>query len=145
MHKSIRSLNFFLAILISMVFTISTADAYGSREGGRQVGCKGPSFKQLSPAKDSVVSEFSDFSAVIFNADKKFLVVKLNGSEIEPEVVQRGSGALVVTGSLESPVTEAGFVTVSLRAKARGGKCPKRLVYRVKVEPNAGDGSSTSE
>ena len=129
MMIKVRAGVFFLSIT-----AVPLASAYGGGGGGLlRPSCIPPSISEESPQKDAVVASFSEFSFVTSpNTDKTTVVVKINGQVADAAITQKGYGGLLVTGKLPQPVTEAGFVTISIAAASTPG-CNKYYVYRVKV------------
>jgi len=119
--------------------------AYGGGGGDlKRPSCIPPSFSEESPQKDAVLPAFSEFSFVASaNTKKPTIVVKINGQVKDVAITEKRDGGLLVTGRLPDPVTQEGFVTISISA-ASTPDCIKNYVYRVRIS-GEGKGAALSQ
>jgi hypothetical protein len=112
-----------------------SAYAYGGYGGRSRELCKPPSFSDETPARNAVVSSFSDFSFIASsNTDKSTLVVKVNGEVVDVTIKEKPHGAFAVEGSIPQPITQEGVIRISISANS-ARTCNKSYVYLVKVKP----------
>ncbi len=113
--------------------------AYGGGASKRVQSCVAPRIYELQPAQDSVVASLKDVSmSVSKEAKKPSITLKINGETVPATIAETGGGNFSVRASLDSEISEPGFITISVAAVDVTEKCPKRLVYRVQVGPEAG-------
>ena len=132
--------NYLLAVMASILMATGPAAvyAYGSSSKPAQK-CEAPTFTGESPAKASTVDAFSDFAFVASKStDSATLVVKINGEPVDVAKQAKGTDKIAVSGSIDPPITETGFVLVSIKADDKKGQCPGSLVYRVNVSADGG-------
>lgn len=118
---------------LGSLLILFSASCWSYGGGGGSSACEEPQFFTESPANNSAVASFSEFSFVASNVDPESLSVKINGTVVVPSIVIIPNGDLRVTVRPENPVRNPGRIQIAITAKNTDG-CPGFKAYYIEVK-----------
>lgn len=113
------------ALLSTQAFAVGVG-----HHGGPLLSCDPPQFFDETPAKDSKVPSFQEFSITASeNTDGGTVKVAVNNEPVAVTVTEERSGRLLIKGSLKAPLT-AGRAWIRVTGDSKDG-CDELFVWNV--------------
>lgn len=101
-----------------------------SHHGGPLLSCDPPQFFDETPAKDSKVPSFQDFSITASaNTDGSTVKAAVNNEPVAVTITEERSGRLLIKGSLKAPLT-TGRAWLRVTGDSKDG-CDELFVWNV--------------